>query len=262
MLPSAPPGVDPEIWQLELPSILGTAHPDLQDSPSADESMDPLTSPLPQLSDRMTALLSYFDDMPGDRPDSFLRGGVIRSYTAGMCNMGGRPNLRLHTTSHPDFVKSVCTLIRDVWPDHCFTSFTVAEGSIAKWHRDRNNSFGLNLVIPLTYFRGGALHIASSAAPWVTVAGETRRAVSICFDDGPVAFNAQQLLHCAENSRDRRVICIAYCLRGVEQLSPEQYSTLCDLGFNAPLLEPLADEVPNDLIERAFPDYRAMHCLS
>ena len=99
MLPSAPPGVDPEIWQLELPSILGTAHPDLQDSSSADESMDPLVPTLPRLSDRMTALLSYFDDMPGDRPDSMLRGGVIRSYTAGMCNMGGRPAPAHHKSS-------------------------------------------------------------------------------------------------------------------------------------------------------------------
>eukprot|EP00439_Symbiodinium_sp_Y106_P016194 s6946_g2.t1 len=109
---------------------------------------------------------------------------------------------------------------------------------------------------------GGALHIASSAAPWVTLAGETRRAVSICFDDGPVAFNAQQLLHCAEDSQDRRVICVAYCLRGIERLSAEQYSTLCDLGFNRG--DELGDRLLHGLLdfERAFPDYRDVHCLS
>ncbi|CAE7635066.1 unnamed protein product [Symbiodinium necroappetens] len=266
MLPTAPPGVDPDIWQLELPSVLGTAHPDFQDPSSADETEEPLFIDRPPLSDRMTALVSYFDDSPGDRSVSSLRDVVIKSYTAGMCNMGGRSALRLHTTCHPDLVKSVCTLIRDVWPDHCFTSFTIAEGSLQKWHRDRGNAYGMNLVIPITYFRDGALYIESpdaSTASWVTLAGETHRAIRVSFDEGPVAFNAQRHLHCAETSIDRRVICVAYCLRGIEHLSAAHYATLCNLGFNAPLLEPLADDdEPRNLISGAFTDFRDMRRLS
>ncbi|CAE7350808.1 unnamed protein product [Symbiodinium sp. CCMP2592] len=182
-------------------------------------------------------------------------GKVIKSFTAGMCTMG-RSSVRLNTMHHPDFVRLVCAMIRDVWPEHYFTSFTVVEGSTCSWHRDRNNASGLNLVIPLTFFRQGALYIESPEAPWVTIAGETRRATRADFTMGPIAFDAHNLSHCAEVSEDRRIVCIAYCLRGIQRLSAEHYSFLCDMGFNAPLLDLRPGDISETIVTDGFPDLR------
>ncbi|CAE7418143.1 unnamed protein product, partial [Symbiodinium sp. CCMP2456] len=142
------------------------------------------------LSPRARELLNIFDTLPGDEPQSDLRSEVRKSFSAGMYTKGGVSGVKRSNRDHPEPVRKFCELIRDVWPQFSFTSFLVSENSELGWHRDSQNAHALNLLIPLTFFRGGGILLEDASAPLVRAAGESRHARRLSLAAGPLAFNA------------------------------------------------------------------------
>ena len=144
----------------------------------------------------------------------------------------------------PDAIKLFTSLIRAVHPKQMFTSLVVLDGSQNSVHRDSRNACVQNLVIPLARFSGGELFLEKSNGKLHTLSDCSVRGESISLAQGPVAFDAARLSHGGLPSPDRRVVLIAYCLKGSSRLKPEARQALEEMGFCVPNQEPAIQELP------------------
>ena len=175
----------------------------------------------PRSSCLVAQCLEAFDALPNVLSDSSKesrRDHVAKSFYAGMYTHGGISDLRSSCRMHPDAIKLFTSLIRAVHPKQLFTSLAALDGSQNSVHRDSRNACVQNLVIPLTRFSGGELFLEKSNGKLHTLSDCSMRGESISLAQGPVAFDAAKLSHGGLPSPDRRVVLIAYCLKGSSRL--------------------------------------------
>ncbi|CAE7242070.1 unnamed protein product [Symbiodinium sp. CCMP2592] len=200
--------------------------------------------------------LSFFDSLPnesvGTKTQSH-RDQVGKAFYSGMYSKGV-VGLRTSVHRHPEEVRVLTSLIRAVDPTLLFSSLVVTEDSRVGVHKDVQNVCIQNLVIPMTRFGGGELLLEDPAGSLVQRGEVSFRARAVSLDQGPIAFDARSVRHSVNPSRGRRVVLIAYCLKGSDRLATEESQLLRNLGFALPHQEPA--EVPLPAFTVGFPDFR------
>ena len=141
-------------------------------------------------------------------------------------------------------------------PELQFTSLVVLDGSQNSIHRDTQNACVPNLVIPLTRFTGGELFLEDPHGELQTVGECTLRGDKVSLSEGPVAFDANRVSHRGLPSPDRRVVLVAYCLKGATRLKYAARTTLSQLGFKVPETEPAVQPLPR--LTTGFTDLRPL----
>ena len=223
---------------------------------SSAEVLVPETKVQPGL---VTQCLDAFDALPNvaSNPNKeSQRDCVKKSFYAGMYSHGGISDLRSTCRENAEPIKLFSSLIRAVHPKLHFTSLVVLDGSQTGIHRDTQNAYAPNLVIPLTHFSGGELFLEDSRGQLHNVGELTLRGTKVSLSNGPVAFDARSVNHGGLPSPDRRVVLVAYCLKGTSRLRPEARMTLSQLGFRLPKTEPAVQPVPR--LTTGFPDLRPL----
>ena len=202
--------------------------------------------------------LEAFDGLPhipADASKESHRNQVQKSFYGGMYTHGGVSGLRSTCSGHAQDIQVFTSLVRAVHPELLFTSLVVLEGAQSSLHKDAQNACVPNLLIPLTHFSGGELLLEKHGGRTFKVGERFVQGEGISLSKGPVAFNAH-VRHAGLPSHDRRVVLIAYCLKGVSRLTPEARLVLERLGFNIPQSEPLEVELPP--WTSGFPDLRPL----
>ena len=195
-------------------------------------------------------------NVPSDTSKESYRDHVQKSFYAGMYTHGGVSALRSSCAEHAESIKLFADLIRAVHPRQMFTSLVVLDGAQNSIHRDSRNACVPNLVIPLTRFSGGELFLEKPDGEPHTVGGRTVCGELISLNEGPVTFDARHVSHGGLPSPDRRVVLIAYCLRGAQRLKAEDRKVLTQLGFCVPTSEPVPQSLPR--FSTGFPDLRPL----
>ena len=195
-------------------------------------------------------------NVPSDTSKESHRDRVQKSFYAGMYTHGGISALRSSCGEHAESIKMFADLICAVHPKQIFTSLVVLDGSQNNIHRDTRNACVPNLVIPLTRFSGGELFLEKPDGELRTVGDRTLHGEIVSLNEGPVAFDARHVNRGGLPSPDRRVVLIAYCLKGAPRLKAKDRDILTGLGFRVPASEPVPQTLPR--VATGFPDFRPL----
>ena len=202
--------------------------------------------------------LEAFDALPhisADASKESHRDQVQKSFYGGMYTHGGVSDLRSTCRGRAQDIQVFTSLMRAVHPELLFTCLVVLEGAQSSLHKDARNACVPNLLIPLTHFSGGELLLEKPGGRTFRVGECTVQGESVSLSKGPVAFNAH-VRHAGLPPHDRRVVLVAYCLKGVTRLTPEARLVLEHLGFNVPQSEPVEVDLPP--WTSGFPDLRPL----
>ncbi|CAE7460074.1 unnamed protein product [Symbiodinium sp. CCMP2592] len=168
------------------------------------------------------------------------------TFSAGMFIHGGVAGLRNTCSEHPHSISAFCRYIKLCHPSIRFTTFSVLQNSPAMPHVDASNMLGEpNLVLPLSRFRGGGLWVeCEGGSMLIKHKGRQIGGEVLPVHSQAVVFDPHKL-HCTRPWRGRRVVLVAFCLRGTERLTDEQKATLEKLGFSLP------DGIPSESLPEA-----------
>ena len=157
------------------------------------------------------------------------------SFSAGVFVHGGVVGLRRVCESFPASIRVLTKLVAQSHPSFVFSSISVNQNVLTLPHTDSNNlATEMNLVLPLTRFRGGELWIESEGGrDLLEVKGATRKGEAVRLQEGQKLFDPRRL-HCTKEWRGTRTVLVAYTVRATEKLSAEQRKQAEALGFRLP----------------------------
>ena len=116
-----------------------------------------------------------------------------------------------------------------------FTTIVVFDSVQTTPHRDQQNSFLPNLVVPVSSFTQGSIWVQSCNGPSTRmIDGAELRGVSLPVCDGPVLFDARRSVHLTDAWTGRRVVLVAFSMSAIDKLSPEAAARLTTLRFALP----------------------------
>ena len=146
----------------------------------------------------------------------------------------------------PGSVRAFCGYIRQVCPQLVFSSFTVLSNCRSAPHTDSHNlESEPNLALPLSSFRHGEIWVESTAGSVpLEYKGRELRGELLDVGAGPVLLDHHRI-HATMSWKGRRVILVAYTVRGLEKLSCEDRETLHCLGFRLPETSCSSEELPS-----------------
>ncbi|CAE7588581.1 unnamed protein product, partial [Symbiodinium necroappetens] len=118
---------------------------------------------------------------------------------------------------------------------------------------DCMNACAPNIVLPLTSFTGGELHVSKVGAPTADHVPLATQFVDLPVASGPVSFNARDCPHEVLPSKGLRVVVAAYTLQAALHLDshPALRASLTALAFPLPPVDFVYS--PEDLAPRALP---------
>ncbi|CAE7244295.1 RE1 [Symbiodinium sp. CCMP2592] len=131
----------------------------------------------------------------------------------------------------PQTVRVVNRFVASLLEGAVYTSFAIFDQVCTRPHRDSQNAFSPNYVIPLTIFQGGAIRVS-----------EPDRTVDLQVSRGPVKFCAREFEHRTLPATGRRVVLVLFALQAGGRLSGADRRVLLDLGFPLPSASHLASK--------------------
>ncbi|CAE7833708.1 unnamed protein product [Symbiodinium sp. CCMP2592] len=165
---------------------------------------------------QVTAL---FDALPHDQCD---RSGSGFSFSAGLYSRV-QVGLRKACKLFPLSVQAVNKFVAHLLDGAVYTSFAIFSRVQTREHRDKQNSFLPNIVIPLTAFTGGAIKVL-----------EPNREIDLEVSKGPVQFCARQHPHSTCQAHGRRTVLVLFSLKAASHASADDQLCLKRLGFPLP----------------------------
>ena len=169
-------------------------------------------------------------DKPGD---SFTTGLYARV----------KVSLRRNCRLFPNSTKVIARFVLQVHPDQAFSSIIIFDSVETAPHIDALNAPCDNLVVGLTEFSGGDLWVEwppdlpkdpSLRYESRTFASDQVMGALLPVSTSPVLFCAKHLRHETCPFKGRRVVLVAYALQALNHASPQDRSTLANLGFRLP----------------------------
>ena len=201
---------------------------DSLDSPSAEEFAASLLGKWIEQAD----VLRLFDCLPRSAPPRGGGGGT--SFATGAFAKV-KVGLRSNVAVFPRATEVLAAFVRQSAPAHKFTTIVVFDSVQTTPHRDQQNSFLPNLVVPVSSFTQGSIWVQSSNGPSTRmIDGAELRGVSLPVCDGPVLFDARQSVHLTDAWTGRRVVLVAFSMSAIDKLSPEAAARLTTLRFALP----------------------------
>ena len=135
------------------------------------------------------------------------------------------------TRTHPQAAAVFCQVVTAVAPNHPFSTITVHEQVHVSCHRDSQNFDVPKLVVPLTFFTGGALFVYDEQGS--SEHGGCRGHL-LDVQNQPWIFNAKKHRHEVLPHEGVRVTLVAYSVDRLHLLSPADKFYLFALGFRLP----------------------------
>ena len=205
-------------------------------------------------------IVKLFDSLPkegysGARDRDAKRG----SFTTGLYARV-KVSLRRNAKLYPNSTKVLSGFVRQVHPDHVFSSIIIFDSVETAAHVDSLNAPCDNLVIGLSDFSGGELWVEwpSTAPRSPGLRYETRPLGSFSVLGALMPVARHPILFCAKNLRHetcpfegRRVVLVAYSLQATAHAHPEDRDFLNRLGFQLP--------GPSELIKTNADPPRVLH---
>ena len=152
-------------------------------------------------------------------------------------------SLRRNSTLFPNSTKVITKFVRQVFPDHKFTSVIIFDSVETSLHVDALNAQCDNLVVGLSEFTGGDLWVEwPSCAPRDSNLQYETRAIGsenvlgalLPVSKHPVWFCAKGLRHATCRFQGRRIVLVAYSLQATDHANPSDRKVLLSLGFQLP----------------------------
>lgn len=174
-----------------------------------------------QQSEPITAsqVAALFDALPHDECDRDAEGF---SFSAGLFSRV-QVGLRRACKLFPWSVQAVNRFATSLLSDAVYTSFAIFSRVQTRAHRDTQNSFLPNYVIPLSSFEGGAIRVDGPAEP-----------TFLDVSKGPVQFCARHYQHSTAPFTGRRLVLVLFSLQAASIASADVLASLQRLGFPLP----------------------------
>ena len=177
-------------------------------------------------------VLKLFDCLPRSTPP---RGGGCGTSFATGAFAKVKVGLRSNVAVFPRATEALAAFVRQSAPAHKFTTIVVFDSVLTTPHRDQQNSFLPNLVVPVSSFTRGSIWVQSCNGPCTRlIDGATLQGVSLPVCDGPVLFDARRCVHLTDAWTGRRVVLVAFSMSAIDKLSPEAAARLTSLQFALP----------------------------
>ena len=98
---------------------------------------------------------------------------------------------------------------------------------------DSGNFSSPNAVFAISAFRGGGIWVGDGKGPHVReVSGKKVKGTVMQVEKDPVVFDAYKFPHCTEKWEGERVMLVAYAVKNLSEMRPEQAMALVRQGFN------------------------------
>ena len=176
-------------------------------------------------------VLKLFDCLPRSTPPRGGGGGTFATGAFAKVKVGLRSNVAVF----PRATEALAAFVRQSAPAHKFTTIVVFDSVLTTPHRDQQNSFLPNLVVPVSPFTQGSIWVQSCNGPCTRlIDGAMLRGVSLPVCDGPVLFDARRSVHLTDAWTGRRVVLVAFSMSAIDKLSPEAAARLTSLRFALP----------------------------
>ncbi|CAE7332461.1 unnamed protein product, partial [Symbiodinium sp. CCMP2456] len=189
-------------------------------------------------------LVDLFDALPRDECD---RDAAGVSFSAGLYARV-KVGLRKACKLFPWTVQAVNRFVASLLRQAVYTSFALFSEVQTREHRDTQNSFLPNYVIPLTSFEGGEITVHESEPP-----------VQLHVSKGPVQFCARHYRHSTAPFQGRRMVLVLFALQAATKATSDDQACLRRLGFPLPSVKQLNSttvcpsvSVPLDISQRAL----------
>ena len=169
-----------------------------------------------QQSEPITAsqVAALFDALPHDECDRDAEGF---SFSAGLFSRV-QVGLRRACKLFPWSVQPVNRFATSLLSDAVYTSFAIFSRVQTRAHRDTQNSFLPNYVIPLSSFEGGAIRVDGPAEPTFLEVSK-----------GPVQFCARHYQHSTAPFTGRRLVLVLFSLQAASIASADVLAS-CNAG--------------------------------
>ena len=152
------------------------------------------------------------------------RFGVVEDaqkiWSSGAFVHGGVVGVKRSTMSFPMATRAFVKYVKQLAPDHEFTSVAVNVNVQARGHKDVHN-VNKNMVVALSAFKEGGLDVDTEAGP-----------VTLDLAGGPKFFSPKDMHTTRPWSNGNRVVLLAYSVRDNAKLSEEHADVLKDIGFH------------------------------
>ena len=175
-------------------------------------------------------MLQVFELLP---PQPLPRGIPLKdakSFSLGAYSHGV-VGVQTATRTHPQAAAVFCQAVTAIAPDHPFSTITVHKRVHVSCHRDSQNYDVPNLVVPLTFFSGGALFVYDEQG---SSEHDGCKGHLLDVQNQPWIFNAKKYRHEVLPHEGVRVTLVAYSVDRLHLLSPADKSFLLSLGFRLP----------------------------
>ena len=150
-------------------------------------------------------------------------------FTTGAYSRAAFHGLRTNTGKFPWLTCLLCSIVRNIAPQHKFTTLTWARNVMTVAHKDsHNDGDSKNLILPCSTFAQGSLWLEDSAGEVLLSAHgpkgklwNTRRPCMFC----------PRTLHATMPWAGDRLILVAFHVRNADRLSWRDVHLLCKMGF-------------------------------
>ena len=149
---------------------------------------------------------------------------------------GGVVGLRRTTKSFPSSTRLINQYIRQLDPNHTWTSVALLKNHRTAMHKDAHNRLGQEtLLAPLTKFRRGGLWVPGVPVVVREVQGRKVQGSVLQVSKGPIKFHPRDW-HEVSGWSGNRVVLAAYTIRADFKLKGEarEYATALGLGLQLP----------------------------
>ena len=186
-------------------------------------------------SPRKEHIEQLFDLLPHEQPARGL-GATACSFGSGAYAKGvGIQGLRKECVTFPESTRLITSFVNACFPDHFFTSVVLFCNAKTDIHIDARNHHSPNAVMGISSFTGREIWVGDGlGAKPKEIKGQLVHGTLHDVSRQPALFDAWKHPHCTEDWQGRRIVLVAFSVKALDRLDPDELSTLRTLGFRPP----------------------------
>ena len=184
---------------------------------------------------RADQLLHLFNLLPSEAPPRTGGGTEVASFSCGAYSQGRLQGLRANSKRFPNACSVFASFVRHKLPEHQFTTLSLFRNLQTDCHVDSGNLSTPNAVFAISQFQDGGIWVGDGKGPQVRdVKGKAVKGTIMPLDNGPVVFDAYKFPHSTEKWQGERLVLVAYAVKDLSEMHPDQAMALVRQGFNVP----------------------------
>ena len=185
-------------------------------------------------SDSLLSMLQFLPGRSAPRDttgrDATTAGSEPKQFLAGAYVYGGQAGVMRNTLLYPWTCIALVSLAKQLLQDRPFSSFSLSRDVLSRPHRDLNNDKKtLNVVVPLTRWKGGEVWVESATGQSVLLPGGQRGTKHKV--EAPFLLFEGSALHATCPWEGTRLVLVLYHIRDGHLLADSSDRLLRRLGF-------------------------------